>query len=188
MESSNTNHEDKYNEGNMNFPLVTSALEDKMLEYNAAQTQVLQAMAQTKVQILQSITEQDPLPKAHNTVTNDNHQNMTPPPFDKEELPDMQTQVLQGRMQPSTTYFRNEMAKDKVPTGPVKRQVAEAWNNQRKKKKHEALKLTMEEQHEVNKAPDMCPCGEYHGLSCPPKEASRMTVEARQHNLIDINK
>jgi hypothetical protein len=172
----------------MNFPLVTSALEDKMLEYNAAQTQVLQAMAQTKVQILQSITEQDPLPKAHNTVTNDNHQNMTPPPFDKEELPDMQTQVLQGRMQPSTTYFRNEMAKDKVPTGPVKRQVAEAWNNQRKKKKHEALKLTMEEQHEVNKAPDMCPCGEYHGLSCPPKEASRMTVEARQHNLIDINK
>jgi hypothetical protein len=26
----------------------------------------------------------------------------------------------------------------------VKRQVAEAWNNQRKKKKHEALNLTME--------------------------------------------
>jgi hypothetical protein len=35
------------------------------------------------------------------------------------------------------------MAEDRVPTGPVKRQVVEAWNNQRKKKKHEALKLTM---------------------------------------------
>jgi hypothetical protein len=38
------------------------------------------------------------------------------------------------------------MAEDRVPIGPVKRQVAEAWKNQRKKKKkkHEALKLTME--------------------------------------------
>jgi hypothetical protein len=80
------------------------------------------------------------------------------------------------------------MAKDRVPIRPVKRQVAEAWNNQRKKKKHEAQKLTTEKQHEVNKALDMCPCGEHHGLSCPPKEASLMTTEARQHNLININK
>jgi hypothetical protein len=43
------------------------------------------------------------------------------------------------------------MAEDRVPTGPVKRQVAEARYNQRKKKKHEALKLTTEKQHEVNK-------------------------------------
>jgi hypothetical protein len=114
-------------------------------------------MAQAMVKIHQSIIEQAPLPKAHNTVTNDNHQNMTPPPFDKGKLPAMQTQVLQGRMQPSSTYFRNEMTKDRIPIGPVKKQVAEAWNNQRKKKKHEALKLTMEKQHEVNKAPDMCP-------------------------------
>jgi hypothetical protein len=70
---------------------------------------------------------------------------MTPPPFDKKKLSAMQTQVLQRRMQPSTTYFSNEMAKDGVPIGLVKRQVAEAWNNQRKKKKHEALKLTMEQ-------------------------------------------
>jgi hypothetical protein len=63
------------------------------------------------------------------------------------------------------------MAKDRVPIGPVKRQVAEAWINQRKKKKkHEALKLTMEKQHEVNKARDMCPCGEHHGLSCPRRK------------------
>jgi hypothetical protein len=81
------------------------------------------------------------------------------------------------------------MAKDRVPIGPVKRQVAEAWNNQRKKKKkHEALKLTMEKQHEVNKAPDMCPGDEHNGPSCPQKEASLMTAEARQHNPIDINK
>jgi hypothetical protein len=80
------------------------------------------------------------------------------------------------------------MAKDRIPIGPVKRQVAEAWKNQRKKKKHEALKLTMEKQHEVNKAPDMCPCGEHQGFSCPQKEASLMTAEAHQHNPIDINK
>jgi hypothetical protein len=136
MESSNTNDEDKNNEGNINIPLATSSLECKKSEYIATQTQVLQAIAQT-ISPLKS--------KLHslNTVTNDNHQNMTPPPFDKEKLSAMQTQVLQGRMQPSPTYFRNEMAKDRIPIGPLKRQVAEAWNNQRKKKKHEALKLTI---------------------------------------------
>jgi hypothetical protein len=64
--------------------------------------------------------------------------------FIKEKLSAMQTQALQGRMRLSPTYLRNEMAKDRVPIGPVKRQVAEAWNNQRKKKKREELKLTME--------------------------------------------
>jgi N-acetyl-anhydromuramyl-L-alanine amidase AmpD len=47
MESSNTNHEDKDNEGNINISLATSALERKMLDYIATQTQVLQTMAQT---------------------------------------------------------------------------------------------------------------------------------------------
>jgi hypothetical protein len=145
MESSSIKHEDKDNEGNINISLATSSLERKMMEYIVAQTQVLQAMAQTMVKIHQSNTGQVSLPKDHNTVTNDNHQNMTPPSFDKEKLSAMQTQVLQGRMQPSPTDFRNEMAKDRIPIGPVKRQVAEAWNNHRKKKKHEALKLTMEE-------------------------------------------
>jgi N-acetyl-anhydromuramyl-L-alanine amidase AmpD len=88
MESSNTNREDKDNKGNINIPLATSSWERKMLEYITAQTQVLQAMAQTMVTIHQSITEQAPLPKDHNSVTNDNHQNMTPPPFDKEKLSD----------------------------------------------------------------------------------------------------
>jgi hypothetical protein len=88
-----------------------------MMGYIAAQTQVLQAMAQTMVKIHQSITEQDSLHKSHNTVTNDNHQNMTPSPFEKQKLSTMQTQVLQGRMQPSTTYFCNEMAKDRIPLG-----------------------------------------------------------------------
>jgi hypothetical protein len=96
------------------------------------------------VKIHQSITEQASLPKDHNTFTDDNHQNMTTSPFDKEKLSALQTQVLQGKMQPSTTYYRDEMAKDRIPIGPMKRQVVEVWNNQRKKKKHEALKLTME--------------------------------------------
>jgi hypothetical protein len=101
MERSNIKHEDRDNEGNINIPLATSALERKMLEHIATQTQVLQAMAQTMVKIHQSITKQASLPKDHNTVTSDNHQNMTPPPFDKEKLSAMQTQVLQGRLQPS---------------------------------------------------------------------------------------
>jgi hypothetical protein len=46
----------------------------------------------------------------------------------------------------------------------------------------------MEKQYEVNKALDMCPCGEHHGLSCSQKEASHMIAEARQHNTININK
>jgi N-acetyl-anhydromuramyl-L-alanine amidase AmpD len=98
MENCNINHEYKDNEGNINIPLANSSLEHKMMEYITAQTQVLQAMAQTMVTIHQSITEQASLPKDHNTVTNDNHQNMTPPPFDKEKLSTMQTQVLQRRM------------------------------------------------------------------------------------------
>jgi hypothetical protein len=89
MESSNTNREDKDNKGNINIPLATSSLEHKM-EYIAAQTQ---AMAQTMVKIHQSITEQALLTKDHNTVTKDNHKNMTPPPFDKEKLSAMQTQA-----------------------------------------------------------------------------------------------
>jgi hypothetical protein len=40
------------------------------------------------VKIHQPITEQASLPEDHNTVTNDTHQNMTPPPFDKEKLSD----------------------------------------------------------------------------------------------------
>jgi hypothetical protein len=86
MESSNINHEDKANEGNINIPLATSSLERKILEYIAAQTQVLQVMAQTMVKIHQSIIEQASLPKDNNPVTNGNHQNMTPSPFDKEKL------------------------------------------------------------------------------------------------------
>jgi N-acetyl-anhydromuramyl-L-alanine amidase AmpD len=93
MEISNINHEDKDNEGNINIPLATSSLERKMMGYIAAQTQVLQAMAQTMVKIHQSITEQAPLTKDHNTITNDNHQNMTPPPFEKKKLSAMQTQT-----------------------------------------------------------------------------------------------
>jgi hypothetical protein len=93
MESSNTNHEDKDNEGNINIPFATSSLERKMLDYIATQTQVLQAMAQTMVKIHQSIIEQASLPKDNNPITNGNHQNMTPPPFNKEKLPAMQTQA-----------------------------------------------------------------------------------------------
>jgi hypothetical protein len=63
MESSNINHEDKDNEGNINIPLATSSWERKMSEHIATQAQVSQAMAQTMVKIHQSITEQASLSK-----------------------------------------------------------------------------------------------------------------------------
>jgi hypothetical protein len=64
----------------------------------------------------------------------------------------------------------------------------EKKNQRKRKKKHEALKLTMEKQQEVNKAPDRCPDVEHDALSCPQKEAGLLTAEACQHNHIDINK
>jgi hypothetical protein len=42
--------------------------------------------------------------------------------------------------------------------------------NQRKKKNHEALKLTMEKQYEVNKALDMCPGEEHVVLHVPRRK------------------
>jgi hypothetical protein len=51
MASPNGNHEDKENKGNVDIPSTTSAIEHKMLEYMATQTQALQAMTQTMVNI-----------------------------------------------------------------------------------------------------------------------------------------
>jgi hypothetical protein len=51
MVSPNGNHEDKENKGNIDILSTTSAIECKMLEYMATQTQTLQAMTQTMVNI-----------------------------------------------------------------------------------------------------------------------------------------
>jgi DNA-binding transcriptional regulator/RsmH inhibitor MraZ len=58
MASPNGNHEYKDNKRNINTPSTTSAIERKMLEYMATQTQTLQAMTQTIVNIHQYIIEQ----------------------------------------------------------------------------------------------------------------------------------
>jgi hypothetical protein len=85
----------------------------------AAQTQSLQAMAQTMVNIHQHITEQASFPRNHNTVTSDNHPVLSallPPAFDKEKLLAMQAQVLQGRMQSNTSSpYNMEMTRQKLP-------------------------------------------------------------------------
>jgi ABC-type microcin C transport system permease subunit YejE len=117
MESSNIHHKDKDNKGNINIPLATSSLERKMLEHITAHTQVLQVMAQTIVKIHQSITKQAPLPKDHDTVTNDNHQNMPPPPFDKEELSAMQIQDLQEGSSLAQPTFVMRWPKTEFPSG-----------------------------------------------------------------------
>lgn len=72
MASPNRNHEDRVNEDDLNIPPVTLSFERKMLENTVVQTQTLQAMAQTMVNIHQYITEQALLPRNHNPITNDN--------------------------------------------------------------------------------------------------------------------
>jgi hypothetical protein len=64
MASPNGNHEDKDNKGNIDIPSTTSAIECRMLEYMATQTQTLQAMTQIMVNIYQYIIEQASNPKA----------------------------------------------------------------------------------------------------------------------------
>ena len=64
----------------------------------------------------------------------------------------MQTQVLQRMIQSNTVSpHRMVLTKQEIPTRPVKRQVAEAWNNEKHKRNYEAPKPLIEEQHEISK-------------------------------------
>jgi hypothetical protein len=84
MASPNRNHEDKDNKANIDIPSTTSAFERKMLEYMATQTQTLQAMTQTMVNIHQYIIEQASNPKNPNLVIGENCQiPSVPPSLDK---------------------------------------------------------------------------------------------------------
>jgi hypothetical protein len=68
MVSPNRNHEDKDNKANIDIPSTTSAIKRRMLEYMATQTQTLQAMTQTMVNIHRYIIEQASNPKNSNLV------------------------------------------------------------------------------------------------------------------------
>ena len=92
----------------------------------------------------------------------------------------MQAHVLLERLQSKTPTPSNmEMTKAEVLTGPVKRQVAEAWNNEKRKRNYEAPKSLIEEGHEDNKTPGTCQCCEHYGRRCL-QEDSLMIAEARQ--------
>ena len=80
-----------------------------------------------------------------------------------------------------------ELTKAKVPTGPVKRQVAEAWNNGKRKRNYEAPNPLIEEQQQVDKIPGTCQCCEHYGRPCL-QEDSLMSVEARQRYHTDIKR
>ena len=117
-----------------------------------AQTQGLQAMIPIRVNIQHHVTEQASFPRSHNPVSSDKQVPTGLPAFDKEKLLAMQARVLQGRLQSKVPTSGNmEMTKAEVPTGPVKRQVAEAWNNEKRKRNYEAPKPPIEEQHEISK-------------------------------------
>jgi hypothetical protein len=190
MASPNGNHEDKDNKGNIDIPSTTSVIERKMLEYMATQSQTLQAMTQTMVNIHQYIIKQASNPKYPNLVLGDNRQNPSvPPSLDKEKLLVMLAQVLHGQKQTNTSSPHNtEITKAGVPAKPVKKQVIEAWNHQNNKRSHGAPELQMNEQHEHMKTIGICQYCEHYGHSCLQKEASLMTDEARQCYHLDINK
>jgi hypothetical protein len=187
MASPNGYHEDKDNKINIDIPSTTSAIERRMLEYMATQTQTLQAMTQTMVNIHQYIIEQASNP---NLVLGDICQiPFGSPSLNKEKLSVMQAQVLQGQKQTNTSSPHNtEITKDGVSTRPVKKQVVEAWNHQNNKRSHGAPELRTNEQHEHMKTIGICQCCEHYGHSCLQKEASLMTDEARQCYHLDINK
>src|SRR6185312_15720308 len=152
-----------------------------------AQTQGVQAMVPTRVNIQQHVTEQASFPRSHNPVSSDNQVPTGLPPFDKEKLLAMQARVLQGRLQPNiASPHIMELTKAKIPTGPVKRQVAEAWNNEKRKRNYEPPKPQIEEQHEISKTSEKCQCCEHYGRRCL-QEDSLMTAEARQCYHSDIN-
>src|SRR6185312_7764525 len=153
-----------------------------------AQTQGVQAMVPTRVNIQQHVTEQASFPRSHNPVSSDNQVPTGLPAFDKEKLLSMQAHVLQGKLQSKTSSSDNMgMTKAKVPTGPVKRQVAEAWNNEKRKRNYEASKPQIEETHEISKTSEKCQCCEHYGRRCL-QEDSLMTAEARQRYHSDINR
>ena len=153
-----------------------------------AQTQGVQAMVPIRVNNQHHVTEQASSRRSHNPVSSDNQVPTGLPAFDKEKLLAMQARVLQGRLQSTTTSSNNmEMTKTEVPTGPVKRQVAEAWNNEKRKRNYEAPKPLIEEQHEISKTPGTCQCCEHYGRQCL-QEDSLMTAEVRQRYHSDIKR
>jgi hypothetical protein len=100
----------------------------------------------------------------------------------------MQDRVLQERLQSKTPSSSNmKMTKAEVSTWSVKRQVAEAWNNEKHKRNYEAPKPQIEEQHEISKTLGTCQCCEHYGRTCL-QEDSLMTVEARLRYHSDIKR
>jgi hypothetical protein len=100
----------------------------------------------------------------------------------------MQARVLQERLQSKTSSSDNmEMTRAEVPTGPVKRKVAEAWNNEKRKRNYEAPKPLREEQHEISKTLGICQCCEHYGRLCL-QEDCLMNVKARQRYHSDIKR
>ena len=168
MASLDRNQEDRANEGDLNVP---------------AQTQRLQAMAPIVVSTQQYVTEQASFPRNHHSVTGDNYSDSSlslPPPFDKEKLLAMQAQVLQGKMQSNTVPNHSmKLTKAEIPTGPVKRHVAKAWNRQKNKRSRGTPELEREIQHKDIKTPGICQCCEHYGRLCLQEEDSLMTAEER---------
>ena len=115
-------------------------------------------MAPIMVNTQQHVTELASFSRNHNSISSEKHQIPTTRlPFDKEKLLAMQAQVLQGRMQSNAVSPHSmKLTKPEIPAGPVKWQVAEAWNRQRNKRSRGTLELERERQHKDSKTPRTC--------------------------------
>ena len=138
-----------------------------------AQTQELRAMAAIMIKTQPHVAEQATCPRNDNPISSENHQvSTTLPPFDKEKLLAVQARVLQGRLQPNiSSPHRMVLTKAEIPTGPVKRQVAEAWNFRSNKRSRETPELEMERQYKDSKSPETWQCCEHYGRLCLQKTA-----------------
>jgi len=137
-------------------------------------------MVPTRVNMQQHVTGQASFPRSHNPVSSDNQVPTGLPPFDKEKLLAMQARALQGRLQPNIASPHSmELTKAKISTGPVKRQVAEAWNRQSNKRSRETTELEMERQYKDIKSPGTCQCCEHYGHLCLQEDSLRIAKARR---------
>jgi len=64
--------------------------------------------------------------------------------------------------------------------------VAEAWNNEKRKRNYEAPKPLQKEQQEISKTPETCQCCEHYGHLCLQEDSLRI-AKARRCYPSDIN-
>ena len=170
-----------------------TVIDPKTIESTHSQAQPLHKMDQSMESVQHAVSAQAPLPNHNNnSAANTDHKVSAKSPVpltNKEKLLVMQRQDLQIRMQQQESFARpKKLTKAEVPTKSMKRQIPEAWSNQRSKESCEASQLENEELQENIKNLGKCLCCQSYGRPCLQREASLMTDEARQRYYLDMKR